>query len=632
MTFQVSPWLTQRLSRKFMLAMSVCLLTISLIFLILFIQIYHKQLAQERSAASASVNRLLQASLENAMLKQDLNGLRNIINRLGQQEGIRNAFIINPKREIRFASNPEWLGHYLAPPLESQLTDYTDFSKPFTQFIVDEQGDEVLRSVNPVHNKSACTRCHGAIEANPINGILFVDYDAGTIRERAIQSGVFLIMAGGLVVILAILTVGWFMHRFVLVPVQDLMQASLALANGALDTRVKISSQDELGVLGNVFNQMATNLQDSLRKIKEQKMFLQSLIDAIPDGIRVINKNYHIITANQAYYQQLGCSQPAEASCYASSYSRQKPCPPTLMTCPLYEINKTGQTLKTLTEHVRADGSRLPVEVCAAPMHVEFNGQQQTLIVESVRDLTQTIQFSHEQKLSSVGRLAAGVAHEIYNPLSSIRLALQSTLRLLEYPQPEFSSINDYLKLVDTQIDECIHVTQRLLKLSAPSGEHRQLVTINEVVKETVALLAFEGQEYGVTMHTTFDDNLQYRVLAIESDIRMLVLNLLQNAFHAMPEGGNVNIHLFKCNQNIILNIQDTGVGVQPQIMDNIFDPFFSHRADGKRGSGLGLAICKSIVERYQGQIEVRNNNPHGCQFSITLPNAECQQQIAQVG
>lgn len=631
MTFRFSLRMTNRLNRKFMLAISVCLLTTSLIFLVLFIQLYHKQLAQERSAASASVNRLLQASLENAMLKQDLNGLRDIINRLGQQEDIRNAFIINPHQEIRFASNSTWIGKYLKISPDSETASYVTASKPFTQFIVSEQGEEILRSVNPVHNKKPCTRCHGNIQSNPVNGVLFVDYDAGTIRERAVQSSVLLITAGGFVVVLAILTIGWFMHRFVLAPVQQLVDASLALAEGALDTRVTITSQDELGVLGRVFNQMADNLQDSLRKIKEQKAFLQSLIDAVPDGIRVINQDYEIVAANRAYRQQLNGQQVLNLPCYASSHGRQQPCPPTLVTCPLHEINKNGQMLKTLTEHLRADGRYLQVEVCAAPMFVELNGQQEKLIVESIRDLTQTIQFSHEQKLSAIGKLAAGVAHEIYNPLSSIRLALQSTLRLLEAEDADVNSVHDYLKLVDSQIDECIYVTQRLLKLSLPSGERQQLVVMNDVVTETVALLAFEGKEYGVTMQTVFGQDIQYRVMAVESDMRMLVLNLLQNAFHAMPNGGNIDINVSANEGHFRMRIQDTGVGVKPAIMNNIFDPFFSHRADGQEGSGLGLAICKSIVERYQGRIEV-SNHAQGCQFTVILPDAQSEHQVAQVG
>jgi len=618
-------WLTQHLSHKFIFAMGVCLLTASLIFLLLFIQMYRSQLAHERSVASASVNRALQAALENAMLKQDLDGLRNIINHLGQQENIRNAFIINPNREIRFASNPDLLGTRLLPPKGNDFVDYDDLTASFTQFIINEQGNEILRSINPVYNKPACTHCHGTIKAKPINGILFVDYDASTIREKASQSSLIFIGAGSFVVLLSLLTMGWFIRRFVLLPVSQLVYASRALSCGEFDTRVTVTCQDELGVLAQTFNQMAINLQNSLRQIEEQKVFLQSLIDAIPDGIRVIDNNHTIINANMAYYQQLKLpnTNDAHAKCYTSSYQKNQACPTTLITCPLHEINKTGLEIKLMTEHVCVDGSKLPVEVCAAPMHVTLNGIKQTFIVESIRDLTQTIEFSQEQKLSALGQLAAGVAHEIYNPLSSIRLALQSTLQTLMMPQADIKVAHNYLNLVDKQIDRCIDVTQRLLKLATPSGERLQLVSFNEAVFETVSLLNFESHTQNITIHSHIDEQQQYRVLGTESDIRMLILNLLQNAFHAMPQGGEINIYLDHEHENIRLTVTDTGCGIPTQLLEKIFEPFFSHRADDKVGTGLGLTICKAIVTRYKGQIEVHNGAKHGCSFIVTLPDIQ---------
>ncbi len=225
-------WLTAHLRHKFIFTISAVLLTSSMIFLLLFIHVYRNQLSQERSDASETVNRLLQASLENAMLKQDLDGLRGIIHRLGQQEDILDAFIINPAQEIRFASDPSWVGKPLS---QIQSESYADLTKPFTQFVINDHGNEVLRSVNPVHNKPECTRCHGAIETHPINGILFVDYDASPILQKARQSGWILISEGSLVVILAILTIGWFIHRYVLLPTQILVEASRALADGNLD-------------------------------------------------------------------------------------------------------------------------------------------------------------------------------------------------------------------------------------------------------------------------------------------------------------------------------------------------------------------------------------------------------------
>ncbi len=625
MISKITRWFNVSLKRKLIVTIVGCLVTVSFIFLILFKQLYHHQLEQERSTASTSINRLLQASLENAMLKQDLEGLRDIINRLGKQEDIKNAFIINPMQEIRFSSNPDLLGKHLRE-LPNNGFKFNNIFQSITQFIVNEKGEEVLRSINPVHNKPQCIKCHGLIHDNPINGVLFVDYDGGAIKQKAWQGIWALIVAGLLVVLLSILVVAWFMHYFILMPIQKLAEAMSAIAAGDLSTRIENNSNDELGKLAHSMNIMAENLQRSLRETKEQRQFLQSLIDAIPDGVRVINQDFQIIQANKAYHEQLGLKNGSSihASCYQSSHHRQQPCPATLVLCPHHEINKHPEPLKIVTEFLCNDTEKLPVEVCAAPMQVEFNGQKMLFIVESIRDLTKTLEFSHEQKLSSVGQLAAGVAHEIYNPLSSIRLALQASLREIDSGTPDCERMSNYLRVVDKQIDKCIDVTQRLLKLSATSTEQAQLISLNTVIDDTLSLLNYEGQQQHISMSVENPAQKDYRILAAESDARMLVLNLFQNAFHAMPHGGEMIVHLHEQEQGMLtFSIQDTGVGVRTNELDKIFDPFFSHRADGVKGTGLGLTICRSIVERYQGQIEVNNNLKVGCQFIVTLPLAE---------
>lgn len=616
-------WLQASLRRKLIITIVGCLVTVSILFLLFFKQLYHNQLSHERSTAASSVNQLLQASLENAMIKQDLEGLRDIMNHLGRQEDIKIAFIINPMQQVRFSSDNSILNKYLHE-LPNVGFDFNNFSQPTTQFIINERGQEVLRSMNPVHNKENCVRCHGTIEDNKINGILFVDYDARAIREKA-QHGIWALMgAGFLVVLLAILVLAWFTHRFILAPIQALAEATTNIVNGDLSTRISNGSQDELGKLAHSFNTMTEHLQCSLREIKEQRQFLQSLIDAIPDGIRVINQNYEIIQANTAYHEQLGLEDGSsiKTTCYNSSHARSQPCPVTLVICPHYEVQKKLESIKIITEYRRADGENIPVEVFAAPMQVELGGEQMLLIVESIRDLTKTIEFSHEQKLSSVGQLAAGVAHEIYNPLSSIRLALQSALREIDKNgQPQ--QVAHYLRVVDKQIDKCIEVTQRLLKLSANNSEQLQLISLNEIISDTLSLLGFEAEQQHIAMKVDYRETKEYRLLATESDIRMLILNLVQNSFHAMPDGGNLDISVFDDMQMLKIIIQDTGVGIRQNEIDKIFDPFFSHRADGVRGTGLGLTICRSIVERYKGQINV-NNNPHqGCRFTVSLPAFE---------
>ncbi|MCP4041271.1 MAG: histidine kinase, partial [Gammaproteobacteria bacterium] len=225
-------WFSRSLNRKFLIGTAAGLLTISVVFMLLFLGMYRAQLERERSEASSQVNSLLQASLENAMLKRDLDGLRGIVNRLGNQEGIQGVMIINPKDEVRFSSHPEMLGRHYQRDLDpacischvkgAEATEYTHFT-------VDDRGREVLRSVNPVHNKLPCTECHGPIEKNPINGVLFVDYDAAAIRQNAQTTTLMLMGAGATVVLVTLLGGWWFMQNIVLKPVRQLHDTSQAL-------------------------------------------------------------------------------------------------------------------------------------------------------------------------------------------------------------------------------------------------------------------------------------------------------------------------------------------------------------------------------------------------------------------
>jgi signal transduction histidine kinase len=292
------------------------------------------------------------------------------------------------------------------------------------------------------------------------------------------------------------------------------------------------------------------------------------------------------------------------------------------VTCPLHEIANEPVPVKSLHRHKRSDGSLFDVEVYAAPMGVEREGRQQHFVVESIRDLESGVQFSHEQKLSELGRLAAGVAHEIYNPLTSIRLSLDSVLRLQDPDDPRSASANEYLKLVDQEINRCIEITGRLLKLSEHSSERQQVVVVNEAVEETLSLLNWDAAKAGVEIDMNLDPS-NPRVLARESDLRMAILNLIQNAFHAMPEGGRLSLTTSRHDGRIHIAISDTGAGVAADDLDQIFLPFFSRRADGKHGTGLGLSISRANVERDGGTLSVDSELGQGSTFSISYPDPE---------
>jgi PAS domain S-box-containing protein len=610
-------WITARLSRKFLFFLSVELLTASVVFLALFLGLYRHQLERERGQASAQVNQLLQVALENAMLKRDLDGLRDIIFYLGHQENIRRVSIINPAGEIRFSSAPETVNGIMpAEPNGWQAG---------TRFLTDDAGNEVLRSINPVHNREPCNQCHGPVAEHPVNGILVVDYDGATVRQSATRTALMLIGSGGLVVVAALGAIWWMLGSFVLRPVERLRAVAGRLSEGDLAARVGGEGRDELAQLGRSFDSMATNLSETVKAVRRQEAFLQAVIDTVPDGIRVIDQDFRIVQANAAYCRQVGLSMAEVLGqpCHRSSHQRGEPCAATLVTCPLVEIAASGQPLKTMQNHRAADGRDTPVEVHAAPLEL---ADHRILVIESIRNLADEVRFSHEQKLSALGQLAAGVAHEIRNPLASVRLALQGSLRLAEEGALDPAELSDYLKLVDLQVDKCIDVTDRLLRLAANTESRRELVAVNPAVRETLSLLAWEAEGAGVAIGLDLDPD-EPRVLANDGEMRMVLLNLAQNAFHAMPRGGTLHIltrHGAEVAKGgVELVFQDDGAGIAADALPRVFDAFYSRRANGSDGTGLGLTISRSIIEAFGGTISVASRPGEGARFTVWLPPPE---------
>jgi len=608
-------WFVNSLNRKFSLATIAGVSLSSLVFLGLFLSFYQAELEQERAEAVGDVNFLLQTSLENAMLKRDLNGLRYIVGRLGLQPNISSVLITNPAGDVRFASHNEYQGLQLDKK-SIQVSD------PQTFFMQNEQGVEILRSVNPVKNKPPCQQCHGPIAENPINGILIVDYDASNIRDKARNTTFMLMGAGALIVIINLVGGWWFIRRFILKPVASLASASQSLAQGQLATRVYLQGNDELSGLGDTFNLMADSLQSTIREREEGRAFLQSTVDAIPDGLRIIDDDYNLVLVNQSYCEQTGTDAHSLAGmkCYQCAHGRDEPCPTELMTCPLQQIREEAKPLKIIHHHKRDDGETLDVEIYAAPLTIVKDGKEQRLVVESIRDLTTQVNFTHEQNLSELGRLASGVAHEIHNPLSSMRLAISALAELLKQPD-QTDDVSKYLGVMTQEIDQCIRITDRLLKLSATPLERPELVDAQQAVEDVLGLVKWDAEQASIEVVQSFPEQ-PLRIFGSGGELRMAILNLVQNAFHAMPSGGKLTITGSVQKDHVVIRFDDNGIGIAKDQLPRIFMPFFSRRGDNVHGTGLGLPIARAMVLRFGGKLEVESELNKGSSFIMKIPEA----------
>lgn len=441
-------------------------------------------------------------------------------------------------------------------------------------------------------------------------------------RYKAITEGIRLVFASSFLIIFSMLLIGFLMRRLVLSPINKLAAVSRLVSLGDYDCRVDITKQryfhDELDDLSHTFNQMLDNIQDSIQQIKDQKTFLQSIIDGIPDGIRVIDKDGNIIIANKEYYKQIGTNKNCIGQkCYFSSQGRKEPCSASMFTCPLREImENNAPNVKVIQQFTNAPNRHLAIN--AAPLYIN---KEKNYIVEAIRDLSEDIRFSHQQKLSSLGFLATSVAHEMKNHLGSIRIIIEGLLEKFHKDPKDKSEEKKYLSLINDELNLCVEVPERLLKLAQFSTDMNQEINCTNVINDALSLLDYEAKRNGVEIEFIHPKKELY-LIGSESDFKMALINLIQNAFKAMPNGGKLQIEIKQKRQNLEIKISDNGIGIPADKINRIFEPFYSEGNNSARsqGTGLGLSIVKSIIENFHANISVSSKEKEGTCFTLNFP------------
>jgi PAS domain S-box-containing protein len=278
-------------------------------------------------------------------------------------------------------------------------------------------------------------------------------------------------------------------------------------------------------------------------------------------------------------------------------------------------------------------GDSIPVQLSAAAVmqNERFDG-----LVCFIRDLRKIRKLEqqmadqarilHQDKMISLGRLAASVAHEINNPLSGVLNYLRLMIRIVSR-QPDSSKPNAdfqrYLSIAEQEIDRCSRIVGNLLIFARKSPVKNEPVVIAELI-ERCALLSRHRLELGrIDLVTRIGESLP-TVRGDANQLQQCLINLIFNAVDAMPQGGRLELGA-TCSQDrhrLIITVTDNGCGIEPGNLEHIFEPFFTTKQEG-HGTGLGLSTAYGIVERHGGRIEVHSRPGKGTTFTMTFPAVE---------
>ena len=248
-----------------------------------------------------------------------------------------------------------------------------------------------------------------------------------------------------------------------------------------------------------------------------------------------------------------------------------------------------------------------------------------------LRDVTekrlQELQLMQAEKLSSIGVLAAGVAHEINNPLSSVAGYAEALLRRFSEEHSlakdqRFEDFPKYLQVIVRESYRCKGIIDSLLSFSRKSDGSVSNIKINDVVIEVLKLVRYKSRYEKVEIKTHLQSDLP-DVVGDPNGLRQVCMNLLLNAHQAINETGIVEISTSMSEQSmVLLEIKDTGCGISKSAIDQIWDPFFTTKDVGK-GLGLGLAVTYNIVKRLGGDIRVESQLGKGSKFSVRMPSCQ---------
>ena len=229
-------------------------------------------------------------------------------------------------------------------------------------------------------------------------------------------------------------------------------------------------------------------------------------------------------------------------------------------------------------------------------------------------------QMEHNQKLSSIGRLAAGVAHEVNNPLAVINEKAGLGLDLLHMSGnfERKDRLISLLEAIESTVERARGITHRLLGFARRMEANRQELSVPEVLTETMGFLERGAKNRGVTIGTDFAEGLP-DIVSDRGQLQQVFLNIMGNALDAVPDGGKVDIACSRmADGGLLVRVTDNGKGMSPEVIKHIFEPFYSTKKE--KGNGLGMFITYGIVRRLGGEITVDSTEGKGTTVSITLP------------
>ncbi len=353
--------------------------------------------------------------------------------------------------------------------------------------------------------------------------------------------------------------------------------------------------------------QKRANLDRSIRRIQT---LTEKVFDSINSALIAVSREGIIETANRQFFELFGTGEEELIGKKWDDLEFNE-------AVPFRDFFEGGgNSIETNTEYsIGAEAHYFLVNI--ARLHDPDNRPSGAVAIiydyTHIRDLEQAAQ--RRERLSEMGDLAAGVAHEIRNPLNAISIAAQRLMSEFE-PKENSEDFHNFARQIKSEAGRLNEIVTRFLSLTRSRSNIEPTGEISKVAKETSELLAAEAEKAGISIRMNIEPGI--RAAVSEDRLKQLLINLMRNAMEACSgRQGEVGVYLRKVAGSAILSVTDNGPGIPKELRDKIFNPYFSTK---EKGTGLGLSIVHQIVEEFKGSIEVVSPEEEGTEFRVTIP------------
>jgi len=389
-----------------------------------------------------------------------------------------------------------------------------------------------------------------------------------------------------------------------------------------MQTKVVVSGHDEVGELAQSFNVMAdelrrrreklvktlADLRSSRHEILRERNFKETIVENIETGIITIDAQGDVTSLNGPVKRILALEPPDKPSPLSQILNRWPEIRESLEALLLEPV----EGFWSRYFYLERGGKNLTFRLALLP--VAFSGQGVRII--TVEDLTERTNMRRRmermERLASLGRLSAGLAHEIRNPLTGVSLLLDELHdRLLRFPEDQ-----NLIRKALQEMERLEGLVNELLNFSTPSQPTLTPVDVVDVLRETLFLCKKQCEKAGIVLRENIAS--QRPQIPLDFDrMKQAFLNLLTNAIQAMPQGGQLTVEVRCEGEYVLVGVRDTGMGIPSDRIPLIFEPFYTDKGGG---TGLGLSITHNIISDHGGKIEVESLAGQGSTFIVWLP------------